>query len=268
MSDVKKSFRLDLELSEAVDRLARDRGQNFTDFIVTLLTDTVNGKQAAVVPQERAPAGGADLDFLRGEMRVLGDALRTERLMQSEIVDSLLALSKLTRELEREREATVRIVSGSVKGLEESKNQLKEMVELGGFADKKCRETVLALEKVQASTVSSAAKIQSFIGATEGAAQKSEALMSRQLEALGAEITKGVSQMKELTSEHHQQLKYESDRFAKEVFRDAKGSIVAGGWFVIALAAALLLFLAWNFVSSKPRGFGWIQPQASHGLPA
>ncbi len=251
MADLHRSFRIDPELFEAVERLAKARGQSFTAFVVTLLTATVDGKQAVALSQERAPAGGADLDFLRGEMRVLGDALRTERLLQSEIVDSLMALSKLTRELEREREATVQIVSGSVKGLEESKKQLKEMVELGGFADKKCRETVIALEKMQASTVSSAAKIQSFLVSTEGAAQRSEALMAHQLEALGAEISKGISQMKELTSKHHDMLKYESNRFSTEVFRDSKLSIVTGGWFVIVLGAALLLFLAWNFVSSK-----------------
>ena len=268
MDEITKSFRIETELCEAVERLAKARGQNFSAFVVTLLTATVENKQAAAALQERAPAGGADLDFLRGEMRVLGDALRTERLMQSEIVDSLMALSKLTRELEREREATVRIVSDSVKGLEESKKQLKEMVELGGFADKKCRETVTALEKMQSSTVSSAAKIQSFLGAVEGAAQKSEALMSHQLESLGAEITKGTSQMKELTSKHHEMLKYESNRFATEIFKDSRLSILAGGWVVVALVAVLLIFFTWNFVSSKSGGLGWIQPQTSHGLPA
>ena len=268
MDEITKSFRIETELCEAVERLAKARGQNFSAFVVTLLTATVENKQAAAALQERAPAGGADLDFLRGEMRVLGDALRTERLMHSEIVDSLMALSKLTRELEREREATVRIVSDSVKGLEESKKQLKEMVELGGFADKKCRETVTALEKMQSSTVSSAAKIQSFLSATEGAAQKSEALMSHQLESLGAEITKGTSQMKELTSKHHEMLKYESNRFATEIFRDSKLSMVAGGWFLVLLTAALLLFFAWTFVFSKPRSFWTFAPQAIHGLPA
>ena len=267
MDEITKSFRIETGICEAVERLAKARGQNFSAFVVTLLSATVDDKQAAVVPQERAPAGGADLDFLRGEMRVLGDALRTERLMQSEIVDSLMALSKLTRELEREREATVRIVSDSVKGLEESKKQLKEMVELGGFADKKCRETVTALEKMQSSTVSSAAKIQSFLGVTEGAAQKSEALMSHQLESLGAEITKGTSQMRELTSKHHEMLKYESNRFATEIFRDSRLSILASGWVVVVIVAVLLAFFTWNFISSKRGGLGWIQPQASHGLP-
>jgi len=267
MTEVVKSFRIEVSLAEEIARRADEAGESFSAFVVTLLTATVDDKPAVVVPQERARAGGADLDSLSGEMRVLGDALRTERLMQSEIVDSLMALSKLTRELEREREATVRIVSGSVKGLEESKKQLKEMVELGGFADKKCRETLIALEKLQASTVSSAAKIQSFLGTTEGAAQKSEALMAHQLESLGAEITRGVDKMKELTSEHHQQLKFESNRFATEVFQGAKVGIVAGVWFLILLVAALLLFFAWNFVSSKPGGFGAITPQANHGLP-
>lgn len=80
--DVQKGFRMSLELSVEVDRLAATRNQSFTEFAIEAIQEKVSGKAS-----EEAKAAAIEIsDFVK--------ALQDERRSQNQLTD---ILDKLTR---------------------------------------------------------------------------------------------------------------------------------------------------------------------------
>lgn len=262
MTDTSRSFRMETALSDAIARRAAESGQSVTAYVIGVLERSLESPRP---PEGASPQAGVDLEALRSEMRELGGLFRSERLIQAEIVDSLMALSKLARQLEREREATCKVVSEAVAGLKEAKVALKEMVDLGGVVDKKCRESSALMEKLKGSLDASASKIHAFLGAMETTARTSQQTLTNSQEELTKVVDGGVADMKKLWESSKGWVQVEARDYASKVFSETRGAFVFGAWALILITVFVLGFFAYQYVTAPKRpSYGRFEVPSQH----
>jgi hypothetical protein len=246
MGEVHRSFRVDSELFDAATRLAESRGQSFSALVVSLLGEAVEGKRA--VSALPVP----DVHRLEGELSKLAETVRAERLTHSEITESLIALARLSRELEQERQRTKALATEAIEGLEKAQSQLKAMVELGGFASEKCRAVVAGMEK-------SLSRVESLSGTTAGKMEESlqriGAVSERinfagqaQVEGFERQMRQSADSFRRLVQEFQSETKAQAHEFVLQTARRWQ-------WIVCAVVVCLLggvgASFAWNHFSHK-----------------
>jgi hypothetical protein len=245
MADVHRSFRLDPELYEAVERLAKARGQNFSAFVVSTLEAVVEG---------RSPSPAPDLDRLQIDLSRLADTIRAERLTHSELTESIIALARLTRELEQERQRMKLLADESTQGLQKAQGQLQEMVTLGGFASEKCREVVsgmqVSLARVEALAGKTVPKFEEGLRRVE----ESSASIAQAGKGQVAGFEKAAGQIVEsfqcLKDEFQVEMKAQAHAFVLKTARRWQ-------WITAAVAVCLLTGVGasffWNHFSQKDK---------------
>lgn len=265
MTEVVKSYRIEASLAEELTRLAEAKGETLSNFAARTLREIREGKFEAAAPIP----GAIDLEDLRSEMKQLGGLFRSERLIQAEIVDSLMALSKLARQLEREREETVKVIAEGMAGLKEAKVALKEMVDLASLVDKKCRESSASMEALRGSILASGSNLQSFVGSLETLGGACEQAVAKARDEVSKTLKKGTDQMAEMWKSNTDTVKREARTYASEVFASTRDALVIGAWAVILIAVVVLGFFAYQYVTApkKPSYGTWDVPvRALHAV--
>jgi hypothetical protein len=138
MRDPGKSFRMSPELTEAVVSLAKGRGQTFTDFVTETLEEQVSGK---------VNNSSNSVSLASTDLSNFTETIKLERLSHSELRETIADLKRVYREVLDERNRNLSSSKEAAQGMEQSKDQLKSMVELGGFTTKKCEEAITQMGK-------------------------------------------------------------------------------------------------------------------------
>jgi hypothetical protein len=264
MTEVVKSYRIEASLAEELTRRAEAKGETLSNFVARTLREIGEGNVEATVPTP----GAIDLEDLRSEMKQLGGLFRSERLIQAEIVDSLMALSKLARQLEREREETVKVISEAVAGLKEAKVALKEMVDLGSLVDKKCRESSASMEALRGSIQASGSRLQSFLGSLETLGGACEQAVTKARDEVSKTLKKGTDEMAEMWKSNKASVEREARTYASEVFSSTRGAFVFGAWALILIAVVVLGFFAYQYITAPKQPSYGAQDVPNRVLPA
>lgn len=249
MTEVVKSYRIEATLAEELTRRAEAAGESLSSFVARTLRELVEDRGENRIP------GPSDFDVeaLRAEMKQLGGLFRSERLIQAEIVDSLMALSKLARQIERDRDETQKVLSVSIEGLKSAKATLTEMVDLGGLVDKRCRESSASMEKLTGSLDASASKIHAFLGSLEALAGSCERAVAKSRDEVSKTLKVGTDGMAEMWKANKALVEREARTYASEVFSATRGAFVFGAWSLILIAVVVLGFFAYQYVTAPKR---------------
>lgn len=186
MGDVVRSIRLNEELFEAISEEISTTGVSFAAFVVEALESYLELEEDDGTEIEDRESS-SDLKMILDKVTSLGDVIKTSRLSHSELTESLIALSRIARELDTERQKTLDVTKTTSKEMKRAEAELKAMVDMGISASVRCQESVKTLEKASEHVEE---KIEGTVGRIEMALYNLERQASRVESKVNTELSK------------------------------------------------------------------------------
>ncbi len=186
MADVVRSIRLNEELFEAISEEISTTGVSFAAFVVEALESYLELEEDDGTEIEARDNSG-DLKVVLDKVTSLGDVIKTSRLSHSELTESLIALSRIAKELDTERHKTLDVTKTTTKEMQRAEAELKKMTDMGMAASVRCQESVKTLEKASEHVEE---KLEGTMGRIEMALYNLEKQASRVESKVNAELNK------------------------------------------------------------------------------
>jgi hypothetical protein len=243
MPDPTKSFRMSPELTEAVLSFAKERGQGFTEFVTETLEERLSGK---------VNNSSNSVSLASTDLSNFTETIKLERLSHSELRETIADLNRVYREVLDERNRNLSSSKEAAQGMEQAKEQLKSMVELGGFTTKKCEEAITqmgkSLSRVSDLLDGGVKKITGNILHLEKLSTSLEYISSKELKNFEIDMEKNRKHFSNMSEELREDFKNQAKDFNYRV---------ANRWQWVAGILVVLFFLgaggslAWQYSYNK-----------------